>query len=75
MTVWDDYMATSAALFQKERQLRRLVLLAGSGHIDRGFGIPLRTARRTGGKVLTVKIAMGAAAVGEPVTDFVVIVR
>jgi uncharacterized iron-regulated protein len=82
MTVWDDYMAASAAQFHQERGLRRMVILAGSGHIDRGFGIPLRTARRTGGKALTVKIAVGAApaeaeaeAEAEAVTDFVIRVR
>ena len=44
MTTWDEYMGDSAARFQKERALRRLVVLAGTGHIDRGFGIP--AARR-----------------------------
>ena len=75
MTVWDDFMAASAAQFQQERRLRRLVILAGSGHIDHGFGIPLRAARRTGGKALTVKIEVGTMAPAEPVTDFVVRVR
>jgi len=74
MTVWDDYMAASAATFQQERGLRRMVILAGSGHIDRGFGIPMRTARRTGGKALTVKIAVGTAP-AEVVTDFLVLVH
>jgi len=37
--------------------LRRMVILAGSGHIDRGFWHPWRAARLTGGKALTVKIA------------------
>ena len=74
MTVWDDYMAASAARFQQDRELRRMVILAGSGHIDRGFGIPWRAARRTGGKALTVKIVVGAAPT-EAVTDFVVVVR
>src|SRR5262249_8516397 len=31
MTLWDDFMAASAASFQQERRLRRLVVLAGSG--------------------------------------------
>ncbi len=75
MTVWDDFMAQSAAHFQKERRLRRLVILAGSGHIDRGFGIPLRAARRTGGKALTVKIEYGPQPSADTVTDFVVLVR
>jgi uncharacterized iron-regulated protein len=59
MTTWDEYMADSAACFQKERKLRRLVVLAGSGHIDRGFGIPQRAAGRTGGKAVTVHVAVG----------------
>src|SRR5262249_19633997 len=40
MTTWDEFMADSAARFQTKRGLRRLIVLAGSGHIDRGFGIP-----------------------------------
>lgn len=78
MTTWDEYMADSAARFQKERQLRRLVLLAGSGHIERGFGIPARVVKRTGGKALTVRIEVGGKAKKqkeEPVTDYVIVVE
>jgi uncharacterized iron-regulated protein len=78
MTSWDEYMGASAAAFQKERHLRRLVILAGSGHIDRGFGIPARAAKRTGGKVATLHIAVGGDAkklVAEPVADFLVLVQ
>jgi uncharacterized iron-regulated protein len=78
MTVWDDYMAQSAAAFQQERQLRRLVVLAGSGHIERGFGIPERTVRRTGGVVLTVGIHFArdhADPLAEPLTDFVIVIQ
>jgi uncharacterized iron-regulated protein len=78
MTVWDGFMAASAARFQQERGLRRLVLLAGSGHIDRGFGIPERAAQRTGGKGATVHVAVGAEPAkvfAEPVADYIVIVR
>jgi uncharacterized iron-regulated protein len=77
MTVWDDYMAASAANFQRDRHIRRMVILAGSGHIDRGFGIPDRAARRTGGKAVTIKIitALEAAGDEEPVTDFTIVVR
>jgi uncharacterized iron-regulated protein len=78
MTVWDDYMGQSAAAFQQERQLRRLVVLAGSGHIERGFGIPLRAARRTGGVALTVGIHFErdqANPLQEPLTDYVIVIR
>jgi uncharacterized iron-regulated protein len=78
MCVWDGTMAAIAAAFLKERGVRRLVVLAGSGHIDRGFGIPERAAKLSGGKVLTVHVAVGgdpAKAFAEPVADFMVVVR
>ena len=78
MTVWDDYMAASAAQFQKDRNVRRMVLLAGSGHIERGFGIPARAARRTGGKAVTVRIEVGGdleKLAAEATTDYIVVVR
>jgi uncharacterized iron-regulated protein len=78
MTVWDEYMADSAARFQKERGLRRLVVLAGSGHVERGFGIPARAAKRTGGKAATVRVLIGGdldKVKADPAADFVVIVR
>ena len=78
MAVWDEYMAASAARFQQERGLRRLVVLAGSGHIERGFGIPARAVKRTGGKVLTVRVQVGGELPGpkeEAATDFVIVVR
>jgi uncharacterized iron-regulated protein len=78
MTAWDEYMGASAARFQKARGLRRLVILAGSGHIDRGFGIPARAAKRTGGKVVTIHIEVGTdpkKATAKPVADYTVIVR
>jgi uncharacterized iron-regulated protein len=78
MTLWDEYMADSAAKFQTERKLRRLVVLAGSGHIDRWFGIPRRYAKRTGGTVLTIHVSAGgdmAKLAKSPVADFIVIAR
>ncbi len=78
MTVWDDYMAQSAAKFQQDRALRRLVVLAGSGHIERGFGIPQRTVRHTGGRALTVAIQVSPETPTLPteaLTDFLVVVR
>ncbi|MCH8048345.1 MAG: ChaN family lipoprotein [Planctomycetes bacterium] len=78
MTVWDGYMAASAAKFQQDRQIRRMVLLAGGGHIERGFGIPRRTVKRTGGKVVTVSIVAGAdvhKALAKPTTDFIIMLK
>src|SRR5262249_38323264 len=73
MTVWDEYMADSAARFQTERQVRRMVVLAGSGHIERGFGIPNRAAKRIGGKAVTVRIEVEGdpeKLLSEPTTDY-----
>ncbi len=78
MTVWDDYMAASAAAFQRDRNVRRMVVLAGSGHVERGFGIPLRAARRTGGKAATVTIVVGGdleKLAAEPAADYIVVVK
>lgn len=78
MTVWDDYMAASAANFQTARNIRRMVVLAGSGHIDLGFGIPQRAAKRTGGRTATVHVAPGgnwAKLSQNAPTDFVIVVR
>jgi uncharacterized iron-regulated protein len=78
MTTWDEFMAASAAAFQLKRQVRRMIVLAGSGHIDLGFGIPQRAVQRTAGKAATVHVAPGgdgAKLFASPPADFVVIVR
>lgn len=59
MTVWDDYMAQSAADFRKERHLKRMIVLAGGRHVEGGFGIPDRVARYSGGRSVTVGIVVG----------------
>lgn len=78
MTAWDEYMGASAASFQTRRHVRRMIVLAGSGHIDLGFGIPQRAVQRTGGKAATVHVAPGGDAAklaAAPSADYVVIVR
>jgi uncharacterized iron-regulated protein len=72
MATWDDYMARTAVDFQQKNQLRRFVILAGSGHVERGFGIPQRAGRYSGGKVLTIG---SAAKVTEVLTDYQVRTR
>jgi uncharacterized iron-regulated protein len=78
MTTWDGYMAASAADFLRERNLRRLVVLAGSGHVENGFGIPDRAARRADAKALTVRVEAGGdidKLIREPTTDFLIVIR
>lgn len=45
--VWDEGMAESAATYLMENPSRRIVILAGSGHVEYGDGIPKRLERRT----------------------------
>jgi uncharacterized iron-regulated protein len=78
MTVWDEYMGASAAMFQKDRGVRRMVVLAGSGHVERGFGIAGRAVKRTGGKAVTVAVAPGGdleKLAAEPTADYIVVVK
>ena len=78
MTLWDEFMADSAARFQADRKLRRVVVLAGSGHIDRGFGIPARLAKRTKGKIATIRIFLEGDVEKmkkDPAADFVLMVQ
>jgi len=86
MTTWDDVMGRTAASFHKSQGLRRLVILAGIGHIERGFGIPLRAARLHGANVATVGILINPPGVpatstgrviltDRPDTDYVILVR
>lgn len=46
--VWDEGMAESAALYLEAHREQRMVVLAGSGHLAFGSGIPRRVARRAG---------------------------
>ena len=43
---WDESMASSAAAYLNANQGRRMVILAGSGHVAFGSGIPSRLERR-----------------------------
>jgi|GEM_PF-2443112 len=40
--VWDESMATAASEYMRSAPKRRLIVLAGLGHVDHGHGIPLR---------------------------------
>ncbi|MEO8024946.1 MAG: ChaN family lipoprotein [Bryobacteraceae bacterium] len=46
-TVWDEGMAESAAAYLNANAGRRMVILAGSGHVAFGLGIAGRLERRT----------------------------
>jgi S1-C subfamily serine protease len=44
--VWDEGMASAAAEYLSANEARRMVILAGSGHLAFGSGIPSRLERR-----------------------------
>lgn len=46
--LWDEGMAQRAAAYLKAHPSARMVILAGSGHLAYGSGIPSRVRRRTG---------------------------
>ena len=75
MAVWDDFMARTAAEFRLERKIRRLVILAGGGHVERGFGIPNRVARYGQCTVATVGIQVGDEKKKTGLTDYLVTVK
>jgi len=52
--IWDETMAETASNFLKENPDKKLIVLAGGGHIRYRFGIPSRVERRTGERGLTV---------------------
>lgn len=75
MATWDSVMAASTARFKKDRGVRRMVVVAGSGHAGFRFGIPSRAARLTGGKALIVAVDAGDGAPADGDADFVVKVK
>ena len=46
--LWDETMSESIARFQEAHPNDQMVVIAGSGHLAHGSGIPERTARRNG---------------------------
>ena len=56
--LWDEAMAESIADFLKREPAYQIVVLAGSGHLTHGSGIPSRVARQT--KVDSAIILSGA---------------
>jgi uncharacterized iron-regulated protein len=78
MAIWDDYMAQSAANFKADRKIKRMVILAGGGHVDGGFGIPDRAAKYASATKATVRIVTGSETDDDPdalATDYVIYIE
>lgn len=69
--VWDEGMAESAAAYLNANPDRRMVILAGAGHLMFGSGIPSRLERRTHA---TYAIVLNSGEVIEPhIADYLLL--
>jgi uncharacterized iron-regulated protein len=71
--VWDEGMAESAAAYLNANQGRRMVILAGSGHLAFGSGIPKRLQRRTNATYAIV--LSGGEAVEPQMADYLLLTK
>ncbi len=65
--LWDETMAESVDQFLRTHPNDQVVVLAGSGHLEYGSGIPKRTARRNG---YDYAIILNDADLKEGIADF-----
>lgn len=68
--LWDETMAHSVDEFMRENPDYQMVVLAGTGHIIYGSGIP-RRAYRLNGKKYSTLITSGESAVESDISDYV----
>ncbi len=66
--IWDETMAQSVHRYLKENPDRRMVVIAGAGHVGYGSGIPKRAFRRNG---LDYAIVLCDSPVEKGIADFV----
>ena len=75
--LWDETMAEKVAEHHLAQPRSQIIVLAGAGHIDNGYGIPERVARRVAeGSFEQRSVSLGrpeddASADGSAPTDFV----
>jgi hypothetical protein len=53
-TLWDEYMAESASNYLQEHEGSRMIVMAGTNHIQNRYGVPDRITRRLGVPVFTI---------------------
>jgi uncharacterized iron-regulated protein len=70
-SVWDEGMAQRVAEYLSEHPTRRMVVLAGSGHLVYGQGIPDRVRRRSGVEAAVVLPGVSADDLSSELADFV----
>ena len=67
--LWDESMSQSIADYLSSHPDRRMIVLAGNGHLTYGSGIPKRTARRNG---LSYAIVLNDDELVKGIADYVV---
>ena len=68
--VWDETMAERAAGYLSEHPEKAMVILAGSGHIEFGSGIPNRVRRRLPGIATAILITADKPQTKSHLTDY-----
>jgi uncharacterized iron-regulated protein len=72
---WDESMAERAAEYLGENPDRRMLILAGSGHIAYGSGIPNRIKRRIDLEQYSILISEDFMTVSKDIADYLVLSR
>ncbi|NOQ69837.1 MAG: PDZ domain-containing protein [Gammaproteobacteria bacterium] len=70
---WDESMAERSAQYLDENPETRLLVLAGSGHIMFGSGIPNRIKRRIDVEQVSILLSEDLLPVSEDIADFLVL--
>ena len=68
--LWDEGMAETAANYLQQNPQKKLVILAGSGHINYRSGIPTRLERRIQQKTVTI-VPGDSTAINPSMADFI----
>jgi uncharacterized iron-regulated protein len=68
--LWDEGMAEQAAKYLKKKPNKKMVILAGAGHVMFGTGIPVRLQRRINATFATV-LTSGGFDVGSEAADYI----
>lgn len=69
---WDESMAFRTATFLKDNPGKRLLVLAGNGHIEYGSGIPNRVERHIETSHTTLMITDGRGQIDKEMADYLI---
>ena len=72
--LWDEGMAEQAANYLNEHPSKKMVILAGAGHVMFGTGIPIRLQRRINAEIATV-MNDGIVAASSKAADYILFTK